>query len=161
MNAQTPITIERGILELLADPELLKVRASELLQVMREAETVQAKAIASKIEADQAFKAAADEVSKQRELQAINTGKVAKLTEEKAALADKLASHEANKADDKRRLVEWEAQLKAQADAQATMQAEIDRQVNEVAASRAKLDKDLADAEAIFAKADAIKSAMG
>jgi hypothetical protein len=161
MNAQTPITIERGILELLADPELLKARAAELLKVMREAETVQTKAIAAKIEADQAFKAAADEVTKQRELQAINTGKVAKLTEEKAALADKLASHEANKADDKRRMVEWEAQLKAQADVQATMSAEIDRQINELAASRAKLTADLADAEAIFERAQAIKSAMG
>jgi hypothetical protein len=150
-----------GVLEILADPELLKARASELLAAAKTAETVQAKAIAAKIEADQAFKAAADEVTKQRELQDINTKKSAKLTEEKAALADKLASHEMNKADDNKRLGEWEARLKAQHDAQAEVQAEIDRQVNELAAGRAKLDADLAAAEEIFAKAEAVRSAMG
>jgi ribosomal protein L9 len=150
-----------GVLEILADPALLNARASELLEAAKQAELVQQKAIAAKIEADQAFKAAADEVTKQRELQAINTGKSAKLTEEKAALADKLASHEINKADDVKRLGEWEARLKAQHDAQAEVQAEIDRQVNELAAGRAKLDADLAAAEEIFAKAEAVRSAMG
>ena len=163
MNAQTPIQVsaERSILELLADPELLKARAAELLEATRQAETVQQKAIAAKIEADQAMRAAAEELTKAREVQHINTRKSQVLSELQDKLAEREKALEAEHADRKKRLAEWEDRLKAQADAQATMQAEIDRQVNEVAAGRAKLTQDLADAEAIFAKAQSIKEAMG
>jgi len=158
MNAMTPtLTEQRNILEFLADPE----RPKQLLDLMKQAEAAEAKAKEAQAAAQVVLDANTAALAKERELQDINARKSAALRDQANELAEREKAHLAAKADDVQRLGEWEQRLKAQADAQATMQAEIDRQVNEVAAARAKLDKDLADAEAIFARAQSIKDAMG
>lgn len=162
MNAQTPdLAKDRSALELLlADPEELKARGRELLEQIKAAEAAGAKAEAARLAAVAAERSRDATIARELQLQEVNAKKSARLQEEQAALADKVASHEFNKADDVKRLGEWEQRLKAQADAQATMQAEIDRRVNELASEREKHEADKVHCEAIFAKAQRIKDAM-
>jgi hypothetical protein len=160
MNAMTPVTeTELDFYRVLADPEATKQRAAELLAAAAEASATIRDAAIKKVAADAAMKAAADKLVKAEEMSDINTKKLARLTEEKAALADKVASHEFNKAADNKRLGEWKQELKAQADAQAEVQAELDRKINAFAVERAKHEADVRAAEQVIAKAERIKAA--
>jgi chromosome segregation ATPase len=158
MNAMTPsITEQRTVLEFLADPN----RPKELLALMKQAEAAEQKASAAKAEADAAMKAAADELTKARELQDINTKKSAALRDQAQALADKAEAIKAADDDNKARLTDWEQRLKDRAEA-LERRAE---QLGEIGAAqvmaRRKLEEDVAAANEIIDRANRITAAMG
>lgn len=155
MTNLSPISVERSILEMMADPE----RPKQLLATIRAAEAAEQKAIAAKAEADAAMKAAADELTRAREVQDVNTKKSAALKEWEQRLAEAGASEDARIADAKQRLAEWEQRLKDQA-AELDNRAEtIRRRVAEHDGNIATFNNRLAAAEEIIARAERIKAA--
>jgi hypothetical protein len=154
MNAPT-VTEQRDVLLFLSDPH----RREELLKLIGDAEAAEAKANEAKAAAEIVLKANEEALAKERELQAINTGKSAKLSEERAALADQVKAHEFNKADDNKRMGEWEGRLKAQHDAQAEVQAELDRKINALADERQAFQAEMEAATETIAKAERIRAA--
>lgn len=155
MNAMTPTETERNILEFMCDPE----RPKQLLAAVKAAETAEARANGAKAEAERAMKSVADELTKAREVQDINTKKSAKLRDDAQALADQVEAAKAAKADDVARLAEWEQRLKeadalaqARDDLFAKAKAELDQQV-------ADLDERIRYSSEIISRAERIKAA--
>lgn len=158
MNAVTPV-VERGILEMLADPDLVHARARELVELIRQSEKAEAMARDAKASADQAMAAAAAEVARQRELQEINTRKSEHLRDKMAGLEDSITAAALAKADDVKRLGDWEQRLKDEAarlDGIAKHWAELQVQQDE---ARAAFEARLEAAQAVIERAERIKAA--
>lgn len=157
MTSMTPIEIERGILELIADPN----RAKALLDTIRQAEAAEGRARVAQAEADKAMKLAADTLAQAREVQGINAAKSARLQQDAEALAQAGEDMKAAKADTEARLAEWEGRLKDREARLSEMEAACDRRVTELDARDDAMDAREAAAAETIARAERINAAMG
>jgi chromosome segregation ATPase len=157
MSVLTPVQVERGILELIADPS----RAKELLDLIRQAEAAEARARDAKAEADAAMKVAADTLAEARAVQDVNTKKSGALRDQAQLLGEQAnqlkAEHEQNKAS----LAEWEGRLRAQQEQLNDWNGRLEQfQRDLIERDEALMQKEAA-AQEIIARAEAIKAAMG
>ena len=155
MNAMTPTETERNILEFMCDPD----RPRQLLAQVKAAEAAEAKANAAKVEADAAYKLAADELAKAREVQDINTKKSQHLAQKLGELEEAAKAATAAKADDVARMAEWEQRLKAREAVVADDEAELAETKNDLDVARADLSTREAAAAEMIARAERIRAA--
>ena len=156
MTAQTPTVAEqKDVLLFLSDPH----RREELLKLIGDAETAQARAAAMKAEADAAHKLAADELTKAREVQDINTKKSGALRDQTAQLAEQAEALKAAKADDVAHLAAWEQRNKERG---AELDARAEKLAADISAHAERVNEfanELSAAQAIIDRAERIKAA--